>query len=97
MTPEIVVALILSVIGALGHFVKDTHIKKCDCLGIKSDCMEGNIDKELAKLNKTIDKNKSKIDSLQKKRNSFIAPSTPSSISSTSQDLDPITERETMI
>lgn len=96
MTPEIVVALILSIAGALGHFVKDTHIKKCDCLGIKSDCMEGDIDKELAKLNKTIDKNKSKIDALHNKRKS-IAPETPSSTSSTSQDIDPITERETAI
>tara|TARA_R110000868_G_scaffold254073_1_gene510717 strand:- start:206 stop:391 length:186 start_codon:yes stop_codon:yes gene_type:complete len=37
-----VVALIIGIIGALGHFIRDTHIKKCKGCCIESDCREGN-------------------------------------------------------
>tara|TARA_R110000868_G_C10739286_1_gene752252 strand:+ start:760 stop:957 length:198 start_codon:yes stop_codon:yes gene_type:complete len=35
-----VVALIISIIGALGHFIRDTHIQKCKGCCIESDCRE---------------------------------------------------------
>ena len=34
------VALIISIIGALGHFVRDTHIQKCKGCCIESDCRD---------------------------------------------------------
>ena len=37
-----VVALIISIIGALGHFIRDTHIQKCKGCCIESDCREKN-------------------------------------------------------
>ena len=35
-----ITALILSVIGAMGHCIKDAHIQKIKCFGIESDCIE---------------------------------------------------------
>lgn len=33
-------ALIISVIGALGHFVETSHLQKCDCFCVNSDCRQ---------------------------------------------------------
>ena len=38
-----VVALVISIIGALGHFIRDTHIQKCKGCCIESDCREKKI------------------------------------------------------
>ncbi len=35
-----VVALIISIIGALGHFVRDVHLQKCKGCCFESDCRE---------------------------------------------------------
>ena len=35
-----VVALIVGIIGALGHFVRDVHLQKCKACCIESDCRE---------------------------------------------------------
>jgi len=35
-----VTALIVAVIGALGHFIKDAHIQKCHMCCVDSDCRE---------------------------------------------------------
>ena len=35
-----VVALIIGIIGALGHFVRDVHLQKCKTCCIESDCRE---------------------------------------------------------
>ena len=94
MAIETTIALILSVIAGLGHFVKESHIKKCDCLCIKSDCHEGNVDKELEKLTNKINKNKTKIEELRKKKESH-TPTSPSSYSLS--QLDIFTEKITEI
>ena len=35
-----ITALIISIIGAVGHCIKDSHIQKIKCFGIESDCIE---------------------------------------------------------
>ena len=35
-----VVALIIGIIGALGHFVRDIHLQKCKACCVESDCRE---------------------------------------------------------
>ncbi len=77
MSVEVVVALILSVLAGLGHFVKDTHIKKCKCFCVDSDCIDGNLDKKVLELEQQIEKKTSKLQSLKKKR-ADSSPSTPS-------------------
>ena len=37
-----VAALIVAVLGALGHFLKDSHIQKCKACCIESDCRDKN-------------------------------------------------------
>ena len=34
------VALIISIIGALGHFVRDVHLQKCKACCCESDCRD---------------------------------------------------------
>jgi len=94
MAVETTIALILSVIAGLGHFVKESHIKKCDCLCIKSDCHENNIDKELEKLMSKIDKNRAKIETLKKKKDNH-TPTSPSC--SSLNGLEIFTEKTTEI
>ena len=40
-----VVALIISIIGALGHFVRDIHLQKCKACCVESDCRERKLSK----------------------------------------------------
>jgi hypothetical protein len=40
-----VVALIISIIGALGHFVRDVHLQKCKACWCESDCRERKLSK----------------------------------------------------
>jgi len=35
-----VVALIIGIIGAVGHFVRDIHLQKCKTCCMESDCRE---------------------------------------------------------
>ena len=77
MSVEVVVALVISVLAALGHFVKDTHIKKCKCFCVDSDCIDGNLDKKVLELEHQIEKKTSKLQSLKQKR-SDSSPTTPS-------------------
>ena len=35
-----VTALIMSILSALGHFVKEIHLQKCKACCIESDCRE---------------------------------------------------------
>lgn len=76
MSVEIVVALIISVLAGLGHFVKDTHMKKCKCFCVDSDCIDGNLDKKVFELEQQIEKKTSKLQSLKQKR-ADSSPSTP--------------------
>lgn len=41
MEPVSITAIIISVISAVGVFVKETHIQKCKTLCCESDCREG--------------------------------------------------------
>jgi len=77
MSVEVVVALVISVLAALGHFVKDTHIKKCKCFCVDSDCIDGNLDKKVLELEQQIEKKTCKLQSLKQKR-SDSSPTTPS-------------------
>lgn len=76
MSVEVVVALVISVLAALGHFVKDTHIKKCKCFCVDSDCIDGNLDKKVLELEQQIEKKTSKLQSLKQRREDS-TPSTP--------------------
>lgn len=35
-----VVALILSILSGIGHFIKDVHLQKCKACCFESDCRE---------------------------------------------------------
>ena len=76
MSVEVVVALILSVLAGLGHFIKDTPIKKCKCFCVDSDCIGGNLDKKVLALEQQIEKKTSQLNSL-KQRKSESNPPTP--------------------
>jgi len=68
MSVEVVVALILSVLAGLGHFVKDTHIKKCKCFCMDSDCIEGDLDKKVLALEQQIEKKTNQLNNLKQRK-----------------------------
>jgi hypothetical protein len=35
-------ALTISIISSIGHFVEKSHLQKCNCLCINSDCIDRN-------------------------------------------------------
>lgn len=35
-----ITALVVAIVGALGHFVRDAHIQKCHMCCVDSDCRE---------------------------------------------------------
>ena len=35
-----ITALIIAIFGAMGHFVNETHLQKCSCFCINSDCRD---------------------------------------------------------
>jgi hypothetical protein len=82
MAVEVVVALILSVLAGLGHFVKDTHIKKCKCFCINSDCIEGgDLDKKVIALEQQIEKKTNQLNSLKKRKSESNIPTPEPSVS----------------
>ena len=40
MDPISVTALVISLLAALGHFLKEVHLKRLKCACIESDCMD---------------------------------------------------------
>ena len=76
MSAEIIVALVISILAGLGHFVKETHIKKCKCFCVDSDCVDGNLDKKMLELEQQIEKRQNKLQSLKHKKDES-NPSTP--------------------
>lgn len=65
-----VVALILSVISGLGHFVKEVNMQRCNCFCVNSDCSEKQIEKEIINSENKISHHTLKIQRLKQKRKS---------------------------
>jgi hypothetical protein len=65
-----ITALIVSVIGALGHFVKESHIKECNCFCVDSDCRDEdkNLNNKIDKIVKDIEKKNIVLDKLKRKK-----------------------------
>jgi len=40
MDPISITALVISLLAALGHFLKEVHLRKLKCACIESDCMD---------------------------------------------------------
>ena len=80
-----ITALVVSVIGALGHFVKESHIKECNCFCVDSDCRDEdkNLNNKIEKIVKEIDKKNLVLEKLKRKKslsNIIITPpNTPTS------------------
>jgi hypothetical protein len=74
MSAEIIVALVISILAGLGHFVKETHIKKCKCFCVDSDCIDCNLDKKMLDLEEQIEKRKNKLQSLKHKKDESNPP-----------------------
>ena len=75
-------AFVVAILGALSQCINKSNIKKCHMCCIDSDCIDKNIDmeKELCRLQESIEKNKVKIDKLKIKRKNSNEPETPNSL-----------------
>lgn len=69
-----ITALVVAIIGALGHFSKEIHLNHCSCFCIDSNCTEKQLEKEIINLDEKISKHKVK---LEKIKQSKTPPSTP--------------------
>ena len=84
MDPVAVTALILSVIGGLGHFIKDIDLYHIGCCCVNSDCNKNIVDKKINHLTEKISKHNITIEKLKisKNSNSKLEPDSPISASS---------------
>lgn len=68
-------ALIVSILGAVATCISKIGLKKCHAGCIESDCRDSDMEKELCRLQESIEKKKAKIESIKSKRGS--EPTTP--------------------
>ena len=73
MTVEALVAIVIAILSGLGHFVDKSHLKKCDCFCVHSDCRKDD-EKTIEYLEAKINRNAEKLAKIKSK-----FPSTPSS------------------
>jgi hypothetical protein len=53
-----ITSLIIAIMASLGHFVKESHLQKCNCFCVNSDCVERNKSKsKLTPPNTPIERN----------------------------------------
>ena len=86
-----ITALVISVIGALKAFVKESHIKECSiCFCVDSDCRDEdkNLNNKIDKIVKDIEKKNIVLDKLKRKKSlSNIITTPPNTPTSNTNEL----------
>jgi hypothetical protein len=74
MTVEALVAIVIAILSGLGHFIDKSHLKKCDCFCVHSDCRKDD-EKSIEYLEAKINRNAEKLAKIKSKFSS--TPSSP--------------------